>query len=74
MRGLQELSAKTEDRQVGSCEMGRIMNPGSVLLGLDLLLKLVGDALELGDHAFDLRNLSPLLVDLKLFQANERIA
>jgi hypothetical protein len=50
------------------------MNPRPVLLGLDLALKLAGLPLELGDHALDLRDLAPLLVDLKLFQADERLA
>src|SRR5262249_22388356 len=50
-------------------EMAGIVNPGSVLLGLDLALQIAGDALELGDHTLDLRHLAPLLVDLKLLQA-----
>jgi hypothetical protein len=38
----------------------------------DLALQLDGDALEFAIHAFDLRDLAPVLVDLKPFQANER--
>jgi hypothetical protein len=47
--------------------MGRIMNPDPILFGLDLALEIAGDALELGNHALDLRNLAPPLIDLKLF-------
>ena len=54
--------------------MPGIVDPRAVLLGLDLALEIDGDALELGDHALDLRDLAPLLVDLKLLQANERLA
>ena len=54
--------------------MPGIVNPGTVLLGLDLALEIAADALELGDHALDLRDLPALLVDLKLLQANERLA
>ena len=54
--------------------MAGIVDPGSVLLGLDLALEIAGDALELGDHAFDLRDLAPLLIDLKFLQANKRLA
>ena len=55
-------------------EMGRIVDAGAVLLDLDLALEIVGHALELGDHAFDLHDLPALFVDLKLLQANERFA
>src|ERR1700694_504783 len=55
-------------------EMAGVVNPGAVLLGLDLALEIAADALEFGDHALDLCNLAPLLVDLKLLQANERLA
>jgi hypothetical protein len=54
--------------------MAGVVNPGAILLGLDLALEIAADALELGDHALDLRDLAPLLVDLKLLQANERLA
>jgi hypothetical protein len=33
--------------------------------------KLARLAVELGDHGFDLDNLAPLLVDLKLFEPNK---
>jgi hypothetical protein len=50
------------------------MDVGAVLLGLDLAFKFDCHAIELGDHAFDLHDLPALFVNLKLFQANERIA
>ena len=53
--------------------MAGIVDAGAVLLDLDLALEIGGHALELGDHVFDLRDLAPLLVDLKLLQANERL-
>ena len=52
---------------------GRIMDAGAVLLGLDLAFEVGRHAVELGDHALDLRNPAPLLVDLKFLQANERL-
>ena len=54
--------------------MRRIVDAGAVLLGLDLAFEVAGDALELGDHAFDLRDLAALLVDLEFLQADERFA
>ena len=54
--------------------MRRIVDSGAVLLDLDLALEIGGHALELGDHGLDLRDLAPLLVDLKLLQANERLS
>ena len=55
-------------------KMGGIVDPGAVLFDLDLPFKIGGHALEFGDHALDLHDLPALFVDLKLFQANERIA
>ena len=43
-------------------------------LELDLAVELPGNALELGDHRLDLGDLAPLLVDLKLLQADEGFA
>jgi hypothetical protein len=54
--------------------MAGIVNAGAILLGLDLALEIGGDALELGNHAFDLRDLAAFLIDLKLPQPNERFA
>jgi hypothetical protein len=54
--------------------MGGIVDPGAVLLDLDLSFQIGGHALEFGDHALDLHDLPALFVDLKLLQANERIA
>jgi hypothetical protein len=50
------------------------MNAGAVLLGLDLAIEIARDAVELGNHAFDLRDSAALFVDLKFLQANERFA
>ena len=54
--------------------MARIVNIGTILLGLDLALEIARHAVELCDHAFDLHDLPALLVDLELLQTNERIA
>ena len=54
--------------------MGGIVDAGAVLLGLDLAVEVAGDALELGDHGLDLRDLAPLLVDLEFLQADEGFA
>jgi hypothetical protein len=54
--------------------MSRIVNSGAVLLEPDLAFKITGHALELGDHALDLRDFPAPLVDLKLLEANERFA
>ena len=51
--------------------MAGIVDTGAVLLDLDLAVELAGDAVELGDHRLDLRDLAPLFVDLKLLQADE---
>src|SRR5262245_43667108 len=55
-------------------EMRRIVNPGSVLLALDVAVELAADALELGDHRLDLEHPAAPLVDLKFLQANECLA
>src|SRR5688572_23519139 len=55
-------------------EMRRVVNAGTILFGLDLALEVARDAIELGNHAFDLRDPAALFVDLKLLQANERFA
>ncbi|MGH8734454.1 MAG: hypothetical protein ACREVB_12270, partial [Burkholderiales bacterium] len=55
-------------------EMRRIMDTGAILFGLDFALEVARDAIELGNHAFDLRDPAALFVDLKLLQANERFA
>jgi hypothetical protein len=49
------------------------MDAGPFLLGRDLAVEIAGHALELGDHAFDLRHFPAFLVYLKLLQANERL-
>jgi hypothetical protein len=54
--------------------MRGIVDAGAILFGFDLAVELVTHALELGNHAFDLRNFPALLVDLKLLQADERLA
>src|SRR5215218_5950783 len=54
-------------------KMRRIMNTGTILFGLDLAIEVDGHAFEFGDHGLDLRDPAPLLVDLKLPQANERL-
>jgi hypothetical protein len=50
------------------------VDAGAILLGLDFALEVAGDTIELGDHAFDLRDPAALFVDLKLFQADKRFA
>jgi len=54
--------------------MARVVDPGPVLLGLDVAIEIAADALELTDHGLDLGDLATLLVDLKLLQANECLA
>jgi hypothetical protein len=49
------------------------VNPGPILLGLDLALEVAGNALEFRDHDLDLSDLAALLINLKPFQANERL-
>src|SRR5436305_14434438 len=53
--------------------MRRIVDPGALLLGRDLAIEVGRHAVEISDHAFDLRNPAPLLVDLEFPQANERL-
>src|SRR4051812_10848701 len=53
--------------------MRRIVDPGTILFGCDFAIELAGHAIEVGDHAFDLRHPAPLLVDLEFPQANERL-
>ena len=50
--------------------MRGIIDPGALLLGLDLALEIDRHALEIGDHALDLGDPSALLVDLKFLQAD----
>ena len=54
--------------------MPGIVDPGALLLRLDLALEIDRHAVELGDHALDLRNPAPLLVNLKFLQPDERLA
>ena len=54
--------------------MRGVVDTGAILFGLDLALEVARDAIELGDHAFDLRDPAALFVDLKLLQADERFA
>src|SRR5882672_3837248 len=54
-------------------EVHWIVNSGAVLLGADFPLQIGGHAVEVRHHALDLRYPAPLLVDLKLPQANERV-
>ena len=49
-------------------EMRRIVDPGAVLLGLDLALEVDRHAVELGDHALDLSDPPALLVDLEFLR------
>ena len=53
-------------------EVGGIVDPGPLLFGLDFPLEIDLHALKIGDHALDLGNPSPLFVDLKLLQADQR--
>ena len=54
--------------------MSRVVNPGAILFRLDLALEIDRHAVELCDHALDLRDPAPLLVNLKFLQADERLA
>src|SRR5580704_7265901 len=57
------------DRGLGIGRVGkvrRIVDSGTLLLGEDFTVQVPGHAIELGDHAFDLHDLPPLFVDLKL--------
>src|SRR5262245_39210406 len=54
-------------------EVRGIMDAGAILLGLDLAIEVDDHAFTFGDHGLDLRDPAPLLVDLKLPQANERL-
>jgi hypothetical protein len=47
-----------------------IVDAGAVLFGLDFTLEVDRHTLEIGDHALNLGNPSPLLIDLKLLQAD----
>jgi hypothetical protein len=51
--------------------MSRVVDSRTVLLDLDLALKIAGNAVELGDHRLDLGDLPPLLVDLKFLETDE---
>src|SRR3954462_8357062 len=48
-----------------------VMDPGPILLSLDVAIEIAADALELCNHGLDLGDLAAPLVDLKLLQANE---
>jgi hypothetical protein len=50
------------------------MNPGALLLHLDLTFEIDRHSVKLGNHALDLRNPAPLLVNLKFLQPDERLA
>jgi hypothetical protein len=52
----------------------RIIDPGAILLNLDFPVQITGHPLKLGNHAFDLSDLAPLLVDLELSQTNQCFA
>ncbi len=54
--------------------MPGVVDTGAILFGFDLAIEIAGDAIELGNHAFDLRNPAALFVDLKFLQADERFA
>ena len=54
--------------------MGGIVDTGAVLLELDLAFELGRDAVEFGDHGFDLSDLAALFIDLKFLQADECFA
>ena len=49
-------------------KMRRVLDPGAVLLGLDLAVEIGGHVLELADHVLEIGNLACFLVGLKLFQ------
>ena len=64
------------DRCLGVGRIGKmpgIMDAGAVLLDPDLTFQIARHAVELSDHHLDLRDLAPFLIDLKLFQADERL-
>ncbi len=55
-------------------EMAGVVDAGAFLLGDDLVVQILRHALELGDHAFDLRDLTPLLLHLKPLKADSTLA
>ncbi len=54
--------------------MGRIVDSGPVLFGLDLALEIDRHALKIRDHPFDLGDPSALFIDLKFLQADQRVS
>ena len=50
--------------------MRRIVYARVILFDPDFALELAGNTIEFGDHRFDLRDLAPLLVELKLLKPN----
>ena len=50
--------------------MRRVVYAGAILFDPNFALKLAGHTIEFSDHCFDLRDLAPLLVDLKLLEPN----
>ena len=48
--------------------------PARSCSNLDLAFELAGNAVKLSDHRLDLGDLSPFLVDLKLFQTDKCFA
>src|SRR5439155_5730275 len=53
-------------------EVPGIVNSRALLLDLDLAVEIARHALELGDHALDLRHLPAPFLDLKFLQAEQR--
>jgi hypothetical protein len=41
------------------------------LLGRDLAVEISGHSLEIGDHRFDLGDLTPLLIDMEALQSDQ---
>src|SRR6185295_3910610 len=73
-RALQVVAPRDRGLRVGRVgKVRRIMDAGAVLLDRDLAVEVGRHAVEIRDHAFDLRNAAPLLVDLEFSQANERL-
>ena len=64
----------TTDLGEEGVDLGKLYDYDIILLDLDVALEIAADALKLADHAFDLCDPAPPLLDLKLLQANECLA
>ena len=54
--------------------MARIADAGALFLVGDFAVEIGGHAREFGEHQFDLANTTPLFLELKAFQPDERVS